>query len=285
MKSLFKKLCVAFLFVALVTPATVIPAFAQGRQYEVTFKAGSHGTFANGEKSVTTKVDAGDTLDYVPAPVSGTYEGYRITNTFNAGTEIDGKTVFVYKYTKIVNAVEFTVKYVDTNGVEIETPTIYTTDLGTEEVVQAKSIEGYQPDALQKRLTVSQDNVEIEFIYTPLEDATQGPVVEQIVYIDAQGNVTYGPGGAAGGAGTATGGAGAAAAGQAGTTADGEATQENIEDNAVPQAGGNEEEIDDNDVPQAGAKQSMNMVYTAGGIGVVAIIALIAYLLTKKKKA
>lgn len=281
MKSIIKKLCVAFLFVALLTPATVIPAFAQGRQYEVTFKAGSHGTFADGSKSVTQKVEAGTALNSVPVPESGTYEGYRITNTFNAGTVIDGKTVFVYKYTKIVNAVEFTVKYVDTNGVEIETPTIYTTELGVEEVVQAKSIEGYQPDALQKRLTVSQDDVEIEFIYTPLEDATQGPVIEQIVYIDAQGNVTYGPGGAAGGAGATgtgtTGGAGAAdGAGE---------TTEDIADGDVPQAGSNEENIADNDVAQAGAKESTNMVYVAGGVGAVAIIALIAYLLTKKKKA
>ena len=282
MKSIIKKLCVAFLFVALLTPATVIPAFAQVRQYEVTFKAGSHGTFADGSTSVTYKVEAGTGLDYVPAPLSGTYEGYRITNTFNAGTVIDGKTVFVYKYTKIVNAVEFTVKYVDINGVEIETPTIYTTDLGTEEVVQAKSIEGYQPDALQKRLTVSQDNVEIEFIYTPLEDATQGPVIEQIVYIDSQGNVTYGPGGEAGGAGAA--GAGAAAGG-AGAAAGAGETTEDIADGDVPQAGSNEENIADNDVAQAGAKESTNMVYVAGGVGAVAIIALIAYLLTKKKKA
>lgn len=282
MKVLFKKLCVALLFMTLMIPATVIPTFAQGRQYEVTFKAGSHGTFADGSKSVTQKVEAGTALNSVPVPESGTYEGYRITNTFNAGTVIDGKTVFVYKYTKIVNAVEFTVKYVDTNGVEIETPTIYTTELGVEEVVQAKSIEGYQPDALQKRLTVSQDNVEIEFIYTPLEDATQGPVIEQIVYIDAQGNVTYGPGGAAGGAGAA--GAGAAAGG-AGAAAGAGETTEDIADGDVPQAGSNEENIADNDVAQAGAKESTNMVYVAGGVGAVAIIALIAYLLTKKKKA
>lgn len=281
MKSIIKKLCVAFLFVALLTPATVIPAFAQVRQYEVTFKAGSHGTFADGSKSVTQKVEAGTALNSVPVPESGTYEGYRITNTFNAGTVIDGKTVFVYKYTKIVNAVEFTVKYVNTNGVEIETPTIYTTELGVEEVVQAKSIEGYQPDALQKRLTVSQDNVEIEFIYTPLEDATQGPVIEQIVYIDAQGNVTYGPGGAAGGAGAA----GAGTTGGAGVAAGAEGTTEDIADGDVPQAGSNVEDIKDNDVAQAGAKESTNMVYVAGGVGAVAIIALIAYLLTKKKKA
>lgn len=281
MKVLFKKLCVALLFMTLMIPATVIPTFAQARQYEVTFKAGSHGTFADGSKSVTQKVEAGTALNSVPVPESGTYEGYRITNTFNAGTVIDGKTVFVYKYTKIVNAVEFTVKYVDTNGVEIETPTIYTTELGVEEVVQAKSIEGYQPDALQKRLTVSQDNVEIEFIYTPLEDATQGPVIEQIVYIDAQGNVTYGPGGAAGGAGAA----GAGTTGGAGVAAGAEETTEDIADGDVPQAGSNEENIADNDVAQAGAKESTNMVYVAGGVGAVAIIALIAYLLTKKKKA
>lgn len=282
MKVLFKKLCVALLFITLMIPATVIPTFAVERKYQVTFKAGSHGTFENGETSITCEVNAGDPLNNVPVPVSGTYEGYRITNTFNAGTKIDGKEVFVYKYTKIVNAVEFTVKYVDINGVEIETPTIYTTDLGVEEVVQAKSIEGYQPDALQKRLTVSQDDVEIEFIYTPLEQATEAPVIEQIVYIDAQGNVTYAPAGAAGGAGAA--GAGAAAAG-AGVAGAGETATEDIQEGDVPQAGSNEENIEDNDVAQAGAKQSMNMVYTAGGVGVVAIIALIAYLLTKKKKA
>ena len=283
MKALIKKICVALLFVTMMTPATVIPASAAERQYQVTFKAGSHGTFANGDKSVTYTVPAGETLDYVPAPVSGTYEGYRIVNTFDAGTVIDGKEVFVYKYKKIVNAVEFTVKYVDINGIEIETPTIYTTDLDAEEVVQAKSIEGYQPDALQKRLTVTKDNVEIQFIYTPLEQAEQPLVTEQIVYIDNQGNVTYttpaGTGAAGTGVGTTTAGAGNA------TTQDGETANEEIEDTDIPQAGSKEETIEDSEVPQSGAKQSMNMAYTAGGVGIVVIIALIAYFVAKKKKA
>lgn len=304
MKNVLKKIFIAMVFVAMVVPANVVASFAADRQYEVTFKSGSQGvfdvsdlgknaTYNDKHTSVTYTVKAGEAFPDVPELIIN--EGYR-NNTWSddlpaVGSEVTEKQVYVAKYTKLVNGVEFTVKYVDTNGVEVATPTIYTTDLGTEEVVRAKTIDGYQPDALQKRLVVSREEVEIQFVYTSTEEATEPPVIEQIVYVEGepvyvdvvQGGATVGTvAGTATGAGAATGagGAGAGTAGQ-GTT--------DIEDNETPQAGAGDGEtvdIEDNETPQAGAKDSSsdNMLYIAGGVGFVAVLALIAYLLSKKKK-
>lgn len=298
MKTILKKIWVALVFVAMIIPVNISTSFAADKEYKITFKSGSQGvfnvsdlgknaTYNDKHTSVTYTVKAGEAFPDVPELIIN--EGYR-NNMWSdelptVGSQVTEKQVYVAKYTKLVNGVEFTVKYVDTNGVEIATPTIYTTDLGTEEVVRAKTVEGYQPDSLQKRLVVSRENVEIQFVYTSTEQATETPVIEQIVYVE--GEPVYvdvvQPGATAG-----TTGGGTAVGGTTGETAGDQTTD--IEDNETPQAGvddDNTTNIEDNETPQAGANESSTdntALYVGGGIGAVAVLALIAYLLSKRKK-
>lgn len=303
MKTILKKIWVALVFVAMIIPMNISTSFAVEREYKITFKSGSQGvfdvsdlgknaTYNDKHTSVTYTVKAGEAFPDVPELIIN--EGYR-NNMWSdelptVGSQVTEKQVYVAKYTKLVNGVEFTVKYVDTNGVEIATPTIYTTDLGTEEVVRAKTVEGYQPDSLQKRLVVSRENVEIQFVYTSTEQATEAPVIEQIVYVE--GEPVYvdvvQPGATVGTTTAGTTGGGTAVGGTTGETAGDQTTD--IEDNETPQAGvddDNTTNIEDNETPQAGANESSTdntALYVGGGIGAVAVLALIAYLLSKRKK-
>ena len=303
MKTILKKIWVALVFVAMVIPMNISTSFAADREYKIIFKSGSQGvfnvsdlgknaTYNDKHTSVTYTVKAGEAFPDVPELIIN--EGYR-NNMWSdelptVGSQVTEKQVYVAKYTKLVNGVEFTVKYVDTNGVEIATPTIYTTDLGTEEVVRAKTVEGYQPDSLQKRLVVSRENVEIQFVYTSTEQATEAPVIEQIVYVE--GEPVYvdvvQPGATVGTTTAGTTGGGTAVGGTTGETAGDQTTD--IEDNETPQAGvddDNTTNIEDNETPQAGANESSTdntALYVGGGIGAVAVLALIAYLLSKRKK-
>lgn len=302
MRKVLKSITAVLVFLALVIPSSITNISAANRTYEVTFKSGSQGVFdvsdlgpnaTYNEKhtSVTYEVEAGGTFPDVPELIIN--EGYR-NNEWSkelpaVNSTVEEKQVYVAKYTKLVNAVEFTVRYVDANGVDLETPMIYTTDLGTEEVVRAKTIDGYTPDALQKRLTVSREEVEIQFVYTPTEVA-EPPVQEQIVYVEGEpvyvDVVEEGTGTAPGTVpGTTT-----PAGGDVGTGDDtgGDTPTEDVEDPDTPQSDGdNTEDVEDPDTPQSdGDKDSTNnnALYVAGGIGIVAIIALIAYMLSKKKK-
>lgn len=303
MKTILKKIWVALVFVAMIIPVNISTSFAADKEYKITFKSGSQGvfnvsdlgknaTYNDKHTSVTYTVKAGEAFPDVPELIIN--EGYR-NNMWSdelptVGSQVTEKQVYVAKYTKLVNGVEFTVKYVDTNGVEIATPTIYTTDLGTEEVVRAKTVEGYQPDSLQKRLVVSRENVEIQFVYTSTEQATEAPVIEQIVYVE--GEPVYvdvvQPGATVGTTTAGTTGGGTAVGGTTGETAGDQTTD--IEDNETPQAGvddDNTTNIEDNETPQAGANESSTdntALYVGGGIGAVAVLALIAYLLSKRKK-
>ena len=294
MKKILKHLFIVMMAISMIVPMNMSQANAASKTYEITFKAGSKGKFDvsdlkgnytvnDDQTSITYKVEAKGTFPDVPTVI--VEEGYR-NNKWSqelpaVGSKVEEKQVYVAKYTKLVNAVEFTVKYVDTNGVEIATPTIYTTDLNTEEVVRAKTIEGYQADALQKRLVVSREEVEIQFVYTSLEEATQPPVIEQIVEVEGEPvyrDVIVGTG----------------ANQDANANQDQEDNPDvNINENDVPQAGGDEDDeqtggettdIEENNVPQAGTDETSNMMYIAGGVGIFAIIVLVAYVLSKRKK-
>lgn len=196
MKKLFKGFIISVFLLSMLISIGLCNIYANQRVYEITFKSGSQGIFdessitgnyeINDKKtSVTFFVNAGDVFPNVPSLIIN--KGYR-NNKWSqelpeVGSKVTGKQVYVAKYIKLVNAVEFVVKYVDTNGVEIATPTIYTTELNQEELVRAKVIDGYQADALQKRLVVSRENVEIHFVYE-LEKYAQTQVIEEVVNVE-----------------------------------------------------------------------------------------------------
>lgn len=294
MKKIMSYVFAATLAFSMMCSASVVDLQAAST-YDVVFKAGSHGTFteepagaklSEDKKTLTYKVGVNEEFPEVPEIKID--EGYR-TNGWNenpaVGTNVQERQVYVAKYTKLVNAVEFTVKYVDNYGNELATPRIYTTELGNKETVFYKDIEGYIVDAYQKTMEVTKDGIEIEFRYTSEEEAAEPPVIEQIVTVegepvyvtgDGQGNpVTTTPGGNPTNPGGDT---------QTGDNNQG-AGEVDVDDPDTPQGGGNTEVVDDPDNPLSNGKtDNNNVLYIAGGVGIVALIALIAYLLSKKKK-
>lgn len=302
MKKILSYVFAAFLAFSMMYPTSATDVQAAST-YDVVFKAGSHGTFTEepagatlSEDKKTLTYEVGVNEEFPEVPEIKIDEGYR-TNGWNetpaVGTNVQERQVYVAKYTKLVNAVEFTVKYVDNFGNQLATPRIYTTELGSTQTVFYKDIEGYVVDAYQKTMEVTRDGIEIEFRYTSEAEMAEPPVQEQIVYVegepvyvtgDGEGNpVTTTP------AGDATTGDDDTTGDTGGGTGDDQGTgEENVDDPDTPQAGdNNEENVDDPDTPQAGDNENKadnNALYIAGGVGIVALIALIAYLLSKKKK-
>lgn len=261
--------------------------------YDVIFRAGAHGSF-NGESKYVVEKEYG--TDFPDDPYYenklAVDEGYVFTGWNKELPEkVTGQTVLVAKYTPLVDGVEYKIRYVDQNDVDIVTPRLAIGNVGSSVTVTAKTINDWPVDQSTKTIQLTDGTNEIKFVYTVPEDEVQTEyvteyvtnTVDEVVTVPATaGTATTvgtgtGVGGAAGTAGTTTGGDQAVA---------GETTD--IEDNETPQAGADgETTIEDNETPQAGAKDSgsNNAIYIVGGAGAVILIAIVAYLLSKRKKA
>lgn len=261
--------------------------------YDVIFRAGAHGSF-NGESKYVVEKEYGTAFPDDPYYENelAVDDGYIFTGWNEEMPEtVTGKTVLVAKYTPLVDGVEYKIRYVDQNDVDIVTPRLAIGNVGSSVTVTAKTINDWPVDQSTKTIQLTDGTNEIKFVYTVPEDEVQieyvteyvTNTVDEVVTVPATaGTATTvgtgtGVGGAAGTAGTTTGGDQAVA---------GETTD--IEDNETPQAGADgETTIEDNETPQAGAKDSgsNNAIYIAGGAGAVILIAIVAYLLSKRKKA
>lgn len=261
--------------------------------YEIVYRAGAHGSFNGESKYVVEK-------EYETAFPDDPYydnlldvdDGYIFTGwNEEMPKTVTGKTVLVAKYTPLVDGVEYKIRYVDQNDVDIVTPRLAIGNVGSSVTVTAKTINDWPVDQSTKTIQLTDGTNEIKFVYTVPEDEVQieyvteyvTNTVDEVVTVPATaGTATTvgtgtGVGGAAGTAGTTTGGDQAVA---------GETTD--IEDNETPQAGADgETTIEDNETPQAGASDSSsnNVIYIAGGAGAVILIAIVAYLLSKRRKA
>ena len=242
--------------------------------YDVIFRAGAHGSF-NGESKYVVEKEYGTAFPDDPYYENelAVDDGYIFTGWNKDLPEtVTGKTVLVAKYTPLVDGVEYKIRYVDQNDVDIVTPRLAIGNVGSSVTVTAKTINDWPVDQSTKTIQLTDGTNEIKFVYTVPEDEVQTEYVT-----DTTVGTGTGVGGAAGTAGTTTGGDQAVA---------GETTD--IEDNETPQAGADgETTIEDNETPQAGAKDSgsNNAIYIAGGAGAVILIAIVAYLLSKRKKA
>lgn len=268
--------------------AVAVPAMNKvnaATTYDVIYRAGAHGTISGESKVVinqaygtdTTKLSAND-IDVDDGYV---FKGWNkeIPDT------VTGRMTFVAKYARVVDGVDYRVRYVDQNDVDIITPQLALGENGSSVTAYAKAINNWPVDQSSKSIVLKDGSTnEIKFVYTVPEDEVQTEYITEYVTV---GGATVATGAGTGGTGTAaTGGAGTTGAGAgAGTTAGDEATTD-IEDNEVAQAGDQStEDIKDNKVAQSGAKdESNNAVYLAGGAGAVVLIAIVAYLLSKRKK-
>ena len=261
--------------------AAAVPAMSKvhaATSYDVIYRAGAHGTI-NGESKVVIDQAYGTATTKLSANDIDVDEGY----VFKGWSEdipdtVTGRMTFVAKYAPVVDGVDYRVRYVDQNDVDIITPQLALGENGSTVTAYAKTINDWPVDQSSKSTVLKKGETnEIKFVYTVPEDQVQTEYITEYVTV---GGATVATGAGAGGAGAAaTGGAGAAGTGAAGeTTTD-------IEDNEVAQAGEGTTDIKDNKVSQSGAKEeSNNAIYLAGGAGAVVLIAIVAYLLSRRKK-
>lgn len=136
-------------------------------EYEVVFKAGSHGT-VNGGKEVSYRLSNNDIFPNEPS--IAVEDGYVFQGWSKelpeVGTNVTGKQVYVAKYGVVINGIIYTVRYVDENKVDIATATTMLGEKGTEYTVRAKTVPGYTFQETTKSFNLESNNQEIVFVYT-----------------------------------------------------------------------------------------------------------------------
>lgn len=199
----------ALLITVLLFPGLRAEASGDGSQriYDVVFRSGNKGTFqvnvegtelkagesatlADGtlvtmnddQTKVVYKVAYGAAFPDLPTVVPAA--GY-VVNTAEwdaAATPaaVEGREEMVAKYLRLVNGVEYTVKYVDENGVDVASPIISTANRGDTVTARAKTVSGYYADSAVKTLEVTGEGLSVSFVYK-LTNPPSGETIEQIV--------------------------------------------------------------------------------------------------------
>ncbi len=243
-------------------------------EYEIVFKGGSHGT-VDGKDKVSYRLSTEDV--FPNEPEIATEDGYVFLGWNKElpepGTKVEGKQVYVAKYGVLVDGISYTVRYVDEAGADIATPRTMVGENGSEITERAKVVSGYTFQQPTQTFTLNKDNQEIRFVYTltnPEEVIRYEETIEEVpVNQTVPGNQNA-----------------PATTQPQGTTPDqgqgGNEDTEVVEDQDTPQTNG-EEDIDDNETPLSKGEKDNNYAMIAG-IGGLAVLAAIIYLVVKKKK-
>lgn len=253
---------------------------AIGKEYKISFKVGSKGVYSDGATSKNIKVEANSNLSIAPDTLVAELEieeGYYF-NGWNYTVQQENITKsanYVAQYKRIVDEAVYEVSYVDTQGNQLATPKVVTSNVGIVVAENAINIEGYAVDQLTKTATVEKEGTKIVFTYV----STVGGNIETIVQNDVV--VVAGTGGT-------TGLPGAGADGTTGGTTD---TAEGATGNEAGGTGGiGTEEVPEDQTPLAGGEKdtknsdSNSGMLIGGGIAGLAVIAAIAYYYTKKRR-
>lgn len=274
---------------------------AAQKQYEVVFKAALHGTFnkssldsrcvLENNKEAVCLINAG--ASFPKAPEVSVENGYRLKSDFyHAPSEtVEERTVVVAKYSRLINGLEFSIRYVDERGNDLTTPIIRTTEKGMEETAYAKIIEGYQTDAESKTMRIDKDKAEIIFHYTSTTEAvvrveettrteeiitnTETPITDMVNSQTEAAPITVdNP---------------APEVNQNNTSNENNTTNENDPDTPLTNGKENDKDngtdVENNEMPKAGGITGLKdtLPYVAGGIGILAVL-FAAFWLIKKKK-
>ena len=265
--------------------ALATPVFA--KEYKISFKAGSKGTYQDGTTSQNVKVEANGALGIDPDTLVGSLtveDGYYFNgwNYTIKQTGITKSANYVAQYKRIVDEAVYRVNYVDTYGNQLATQKVVTSNVGIVVAENAVNIEGYAVDFLTKTAKVEKKGTEITFVYV----STASGEVETIIQNDV---VVVAGGGTAGtGAGTGTG-TGTGTGGGAGT---GTGTGEGTTGNEAGGTGGlGTEEVPEDETPLAGndgktdseTDSNSNLYLIGGGLLAVVVIAGAIYFVKRKK--
>lgn len=158
--------------------------------YEITFRAGNHGTIYGENKLV---VERAFDEDFPNEPDVTPDEGYVFVGWSEAFPEtVEGKETYVAKYRKVISGQELVIRYVDQNGVDIITPRIRLVEKGSVVDVNAFDINGWPVDQEVKSITIEEGKNEVRFVYTVPADKIQIEYAynEIIQYIDRVVNMS-----------------------------------------------------------------------------------------------
>lgn len=188
--------------------------------------------------------------------------------------------------------VEYTINYEAEDGTVLHDPETFWGMPGDRPVVSYKRVEGYLPNQYNEARTLTDNAADNIFTFTYREVASGEAAPADEGTDNTGGGGGGNAGGNAGGANAGTTPGGTAPAGNQGQAGDDQG--ENIDNPDTPQAQpGDIENLDDPDTPEAepapgdGGPESApgsSLHYILGGAIAVAIIAILALLLTKKKK-
>lgn len=281
--------------------------FADGKtldkyEYTVEVYSGIEGTYKEKTRwSDTLKADETKTitidLDDVDVNDDKYYaRGFRITGHDNDETEnsddvtgftritfnsLDEDVSYEVAYGIRGNMVAYTINYVDEDGAELEESDTYYGMPGDKPVVSYKYIDGYLPHAYSLGKRLSEDESQNVFTFRYYEDTGQTTTETRTRTVrDAAA-----PGTRANPAGTAVPG-GAAAGANAGNAGNNGAA--NIGDGNTPLAGPQQyADLDEGDTPMAEPEEggSKLPLMIGIGVGILLLIALVAWLLMRRRNA
>lgn len=173
MKRLLCKLA-ACATAAMLLVCCVVPGFAAGKQYDVVFRAGSHGALNGSHKSVVETVAYKAAFPDVPDVTPE--QGYVFAGWNEAlpayGSAVTQRQTYVAQYRRLLAGVQYRVRYVDSLGAPLRSPKFAVAEKGSTVTERAKAVAGYTVDAGEKRLTAQQDGLEIVFTYTAVAAAS-----------------------------------------------------------------------------------------------------------------
>lgn len=201
---------------------------------------------------------------------------------------VDCDKDYVISYGVRGDTVQYVVNYVDAAGNVLLTGGTYYGNSGERQYVSARYIDGYQPDAYNKVMTLKDNEAEnvFNFVYTP--------VTEPVDETGTAAATPAAPAGAAADAGAAAPGA-AADAGAAAATPEGEEVVP-VEDEETPLAGPEDlVDLDEEDTPLAnkdldggdrpGTRMGYLPIYAGIGAAAALALALAAIYLKKRRKS
>lgn len=310
MKGTIKRLCAVAAALCMAMSLMAVPAFAEENDYIVVFYPGEHGTFADsyvtrlteavGEDNVRTTdaggvavlVDSGTELGTVVPQMNEielSDDRYYVNNVASGLEDVtaitaDGSAVAQYALLQQGQEGSYVVRYLDQEtGEEVAPAMRGVANLNSQLTLYPVAVAEYTAVGGAQTVTITAGENEIIFYYTPVVHTTN--VTE---YLPGGTVVEYDD--------VAVPGGGAAVVAPGGDTGTGDETidenetplapdeGEDIGEDETPLAPGDEgEDIDENETPQAGG---MNVGAVVGGVaGVAVIVALIAWLVTRKKKS
>lgn len=271
-RKIFISLAMIIAIAGFVNPMSVDGA----RTYRITFRAGAHGTFANGDNKVVIDVAANDPFPDIPD--INVEDGYYLLGwnetLLNAGQPVTESKTYVARYQVLTNGREYSINYVNQDNIQIATSKVMIAPLGATVVERAKTIEGHELIGLAElSIVVGESNNSITYVYRDLNVSEE--YVETVVTVP----VTLPPNTAVSTAGTATGGTTPPAGITDGT--------ENIGDDQTPLSPGDGEveDVPDEQTPLSKGEDGNNFTYLLATTGIVLALILLGVVIVKRKIA